>query len=201
VKDSLTLRNQLAHITSNIWAFAEKALYATGRTPEQLARFRNWGVHMQMRFRGHLVKSAQIQRHPSHLLKTLEKNLEKARAQLAKSNTSLTVEIEPAKAMDGRVRQIMEQWKALLTPAEQGKKYAKLYESISADVKKLEILEEQIHLNAKLTAIKTRILLTKAEAEAYKKGAKVPSIRDLTNKDENMSFLKATDAERNPSKL
>lgn len=196
-KDSVVLRNQITHMTSNIWAFAENALRAIGRSPEQLQNFRRWGVRMQIRFRSHLVESAREQRHPLHLIRSIEKNLAKARTKLAAEDAAFAVKIEPAKTADARVRQIMDQWKALLegAPAERAKQMQKMFTAIESDVKKLQTLEEQIKVGDRVTAIKTQILLAKGEAAALEKGLAAPNIREIVKQEENMVFLKATDAD------
>jgi hypothetical protein len=196
VKDSGVLKNQITHITSNLWGFAETILRRMGRSEQQLQAFREWGKRKQIRFRARLVESAEIQRHPSHLIKSLEKQLVKAEKA---AGVSLP-KIDPSKAPSQQVAELMTRWKVLFesgaSEAGQAAKVAtKEIEKVQEELKKLSVLEDQIKITDRLSKIKTQILLTKSDAAAITAGKPKPNIRELTKADENMGFLKATNPE------
>ncbi len=216
VKASPTVQeNPLMHAFAYTWSFCEKALIATGRTPEQIAAFRSWAAAKQLRFRGRLLKNAELNRHPVHLIKTLEKDITgyaKKTDQMPKAANGGKL-FDRKKSIDERSAAILESWEEITQAAPAStaassssgassglmskifswNSPAKKEAAISGRVEQLSVLQKDLEASKALDALKVRILVTLETRRALKAGTSPRDIRELSTTDEAKAFLKTRD--------
>lgn len=200
--------NPIVHAKAYLWAFGEKLLMLSGRSPEQLAAFRAWGASKQLRFKGSLMRNALIHQHPLHLIGKLEARLGRF-ARKTGSTEVMTQSGRPValfdrtRPIDDRVKAILESWEQLRNVPVSGStrpgagllpgNTARAQSVIAKEASELAARENLLKADSRLQALKVRILVTIEKARSLRTGTPTQSIDKLRASDEGKALLNSSD--------